>query len=127
METRPSVWVNAKKAHDLADRMDVMPMISTLKHLETHVADDVLLSQDHSLKWRTPSPDFVFTENDFPYLPGSGTPSKCQCMDNGTILLGSPTPPLNFTGDFDTEYFMSVSNFLDHEPDANYIEQSLVW
>jgi len=101
-------------------------MISTLKHLETHIADIILLPQDHSLKQRTPSPDFVFTENNFPYLPGSGTPSKCQRMDDGTILLGSPTLPLDFAGDFDMEYFMSVPNFLDHEPDANYIEQSLV-
>jgi len=126
METRPGVWVNAEKAHDLADRMDITPMISTLKRLETHVANVVLPPQDHSLKWRTPSPDFVFTEDDFPYLSGSGTSSKHQHMDNGMILLGSPTPPPDFAGDFDTEYFMSVPNFLDHEPDANYIEQSLV-
>ena len=47
-------------------------------------------------------------------------------MDNGTISLGSLMPPPDFTGDFDIEYFVSVPNFLDHEPDANYIEQSLV-
>jgi len=125
-ETRPGVWVNAEKARDLADRMDVMPMISTLKRLETHNADVVLPPQDHSLKRQTPSPDFVFTEDNFPYLLGSRIPSKCQCMDDETISLGSPTPPPDFAGDFDTEYFVSVPNFLDHEPDANYIEQSLV-
>jgi len=43
------------------------------------------------------------------------------------MSLGSSTPPPDFAGDFDTEYFMSVPNFLDHKPDANYIEQSLVW
>jgi len=41
-------------------------------------------------------------------------------------LLGSSMLPPDFAGDFDMEYFTSVSNFLDHEPDANYIEQSLV-
>jgi len=102
-------------------------MISTLKHLETHIADVVLLPQDHSLKRRTPSLDFVFTEDDFPYLPGSRTPFKCQHVDDGTISLGSPTLPPDFAGDFDMKYFVSVPNFLDHEPDANYIEQSLVW
>ena len=126
METRPGIWVNAEKARDLADCMDVMPTISTLKPLETHTANVILLPQDYSLKQRMPSPDFVFTEDDFPYFLGSGTPSKCQCVDNGTMLLGSSTPPPDFTGDFDMEYFVSVSNFLDHEPDANYIEQSLV-
>jgi len=103
-----------------------MPTISTLKCLETHIADVILPPQDHSLKQRTSSPDFVFTEDNFPYLPGSRTPSKCQCMDDGTISLGSPMPPPDFAGDFDMEYFMSVPNFLDHEPDANYIKQSLV-
>ena len=107
--------------------MDMTLTISTLKHLETHIADVVLLPQDHSLKQRTPSPDFVFTEDDFPYLPESGTPSKRQHVDNGTISLGSPMPPPDFAGDFDIEYFVSVPNFLDHEPDANYIKQSLVW
>jgi len=126
METRPGIWINAEKARNLADCMDVMPTISTLKHLETHIADVALPPQDHSLKWQTPSSDFVFTEDNFSYLPGSGTPSKCQHMDNGTISLGSPTLPPDFTGDFDTEYFVSVPNFFDHEPNANYIEQSLV-
>jgi len=50
METRPSVWVNAKKACDLADHMDITLMVSTLKCLETHVYDVVHLPQDHSLK-----------------------------------------------------------------------------
>jgi len=90
-ETRPSVWVNAKKACDLADYMDITPIVSTLKHLETHVTDIVHPPQDHFLKWQTPSLDFVFTENDFPYLPGSETPSKHQHIDDGTISLGSPT------------------------------------
>jgi len=125
-ETRPGIWVNAEKARNLADHMDVMPTISTLKRLETYIADVVLPPQDHSLKWQTPSPDFVFTEDDFPYLPGSRTPFKCQHVDDGMILLGSPTLPPDFAGDFDMEYFVSVPNFLDHEPDANYIEQSLV-
>ena len=125
-ETRPGVWVNAEKAHDLADHMEVMPTISTLKCLETHIADVILLPQNHSLKWQTPSPDFVFTEDDFPYLLESRTPSKHQCVDDGMISLGSTLPP-DFAEDFNTEYFMSVPNFLDHEPDANYIEQSLVW
>ena len=127
METRPSIWINAEKARDLADCMDIMPTISTLKHLETHIAGVVLPPQDYSLKWRTPSPDFVFTEDNFPYLPKSRTPSKRQHVNNGTILLGSPMPPLDFAKDFDIEYFVSVPNFLDYEPDANYIEQSLVW
>jgi len=107
--------------------MDVTLTILMLKCLETHVYDIIHLSQDHFLKWRMPSPDFVFTEDNFPYILGSGTPSKHQHINNGTILLGSPMPSLDFAGDFDTEYFASVLNFLDHEPDANYIEQSLVW
>jgi len=49
-ETRPSVWVNAEKARDLADHMDITPTVSMLKHLETHVADIVHPPQDHSLK-----------------------------------------------------------------------------
>ena len=36
-ETRPNIWVNAEKACDLADHMDVTPMVSMLKHLETHI------------------------------------------------------------------------------------------
>ena len=126
-EARPGVWVNAKKACNLADCMDVTPTVSTLKRLETNIYDDVHPPQDHSLKWRSPSPDFIFTEDDFPYLPGSGTPLKRQCIDNGTISLGSPMPPPDFARDFDMDYFMSVPKFLDHEPNANYIEQSLVW
>jgi len=125
-ETRPGILVNAEQARNLADHMDMMPTISTLKRLETHIANVILPPQGHSLKWQMPSPDFVFTEDDFPYLPGSGTPSKRQHMDDGMISLGSPMLPPDFAGDFDTEYFMSVPNFLDHEPDANYIEQSLV-
>jgi len=101
-------------------------MISTLKCLETHVTDIILLPQDHSLKRRMPSLDFIFTEDDFPYLLGSGTPSKCQCIDDGTMSLGSPTPWLTFARDFDLDYFASVPIFIDHEPTANYIEQSLI-
>ena len=124
METRPGVWVNAEKAHDLADCMDVTPMVLMLKCLETHIYDIIHSPQNHSLKRQMPSPDFVFTEDDFPYLLRSRTLLKCQHQQ---WLLGSPMPPPDFTGDFDMEYFISVSNFLDHEPDANYIEQSLVW
>jgi len=127
IETRPSIWINAEKACDLADPMDIMPTVLMLKHLETHVTDIILPPQNHFLKWQTSFLDFVFTEDNFSYLPGGGTPSKHQHIDNGTISLGSPMPPLDFAGDFDMEYFMSVPNFLDHEPDANYIEQSLVW
>jgi len=127
METRPSIWVNAEKACDLADHMDVTPMVSMLKHLETHIYNIVHPPQDHFLKRRLPSPDFVFTEDNFPYLLRSGTPLKRQHIDDKTILLGSPMPPPDFVGDFDMDYFMSVSNFLDHEPNDNYIEQSLVW
>ena len=43
MKTRPGIWVNAEKACNLADRMEVTPMISTLKHLETHITDVILL------------------------------------------------------------------------------------
>jgi len=50
-ETRPGIWVNAEKACDLADRMNMMPTILTLKHLETHIANVILPPQDHSLKW----------------------------------------------------------------------------
>jgi len=127
METRPGIWVNAEKACDLADRIEVTPTISTLKRLETHIADVILPPQDHSLKWRTPSPDFIFTEDDFPYLLGSETPSKCQRIDDGTMSLGSPTPPLHFASDYDLDYFASVPIFLDHEPTADYIKQSLIW
>jgi len=74
-----------------------------------------------------PSPNFVFIEDNFPYLPGSRTLSQRQYTDNGTISLGNPTPPLDFAGDFDTDYFTSFPNFLDHESNANHIEQSLVW
>jgi len=127
METRPSIWVNAEKAHNLADCMEVTPMISTLKHLETHVADVILPPQDLSLKWQMPSPDFVFTADNFPYLPGSKTPLKHQCIDDGTVSLGSPMPPPTFTRDFDPDYFESVPIFIDHEPTADYIKQSLIW
>jgi len=74
-----------------------------------------------------PSPYFVFTEDDFPYLPGSKTPSKHQYIDDGTISLGSPTLPPDFARDNNLDYFASVPIFLDHEPNANYIEQSLIW
>jgi len=43
------------------------------------------------------------------------------------ILLGSPMPPPHFTSDYDPDYFASVPIFLDHEPDADYIKQSLIW
>jgi len=127
METRPGIWINAEKARDLADHMEVTLTILTLKCLETHVTDVILLPQDHSLKWRTPSPDFIFTEDDFSYLPGSETPSKRQFINDGTISLGSLMPPLHFASDYDPDYFASVPVFLDHEPDADYIEQSLIW
>jgi len=126
-ETRPSVWVNAEKAHDLADCMDITPTVSTLKHLETHVADIVHPPQDHSLKWRMPSLNFIFTKDDFPYLLGSETLLKRQRIDDRTIFLGSPTPLPDFTRDYNPDYFASVPIFLDHEPNANYIEQSLIW
>ena len=126
-ETRPGVWINTKKTRDLADHIDIALTISMLKHFKTHVYDIVHLPQNHSLKQQMPSPDFIFTEDNFFYLPQSRTPLKRQCTDNETISLGSLMSPLDFTGDFDMEYFMSVPNFLDHEPDANYIEQSLVW
>jgi len=74
-----------------------------------------------------PSLDFIFTEDDFPYLPGSGTPSKCQCIDDGTVSLDSPMPPPTFARDFDSDYFASVPIFVNHEPTADYIEQSLIW
>jgi len=106
--------------------MDITPTVSMLKRLETHVADIVHPPQDHSLKRQMPSPDFIFTEDDFPYLPGSETPSKHQHIDDGTISLGSPTPPLDFTRDYDLDYFASVPIFLYHEPTADYIEQSLI-
>ena len=125
-ETRPGIWVNAKKAHNLADHMEVTPTILMLKHLETHVADIILLPQDHSLKWRMHSPDFVFTEDDFPYLLGSKTPSKRQRIDNGTMSLGSPTLPPTFARDFNPDYFTSVPIFINHEPTADYIKQSLI-
>jgi len=126
-ETRPGIWVNAEKAHNLADCMDVTLTVSMLKHLETHIYNIVHLPQDHSLKQRMPSSNFIFTEDDFLYLLASRTLSKHQHIGDETILLGSPTLPPDFAGNFDTEYFMSVLIFLDHEPDANYIEQSLVW
>ena len=107
--------------------MKITPTISMLKRLETHIYNIVHLPQDHSLKWQTLSPNFVFTEDDFPYLPESGTPLKPQHIDNGTISLGSPMLPLDFAGDFNMDYFASVSNFLDYKLDANYIDQSLVW
>jgi len=84
-ETRSGIWVNAEKSRDLADHMDVTPMASTLKCLETHVYNIVHLPQDHSLKQQMPSPDFVFTEDNFPYLLGSRTPSKRQHTNDGTI------------------------------------------
>jgi len=127
METRPSVWVNAEKACNLADCMEITLTISMLKHFETHITNIILLPQDHFLKRRTPSPDFVFTEDDFPYLPGSETPSKRQCIEDRTVSLGSPTPPPHFALDYDPDYFASVSIFLDHEPAADYIKQSLIW
>jgi len=73
-----------------------------------------------------PSPDFIFTEDDFPYLPGSETPSKRQRIDDGTVSLGSSMPPPTFARDFDPDYFVSVPIFINHEPTADYIEQSLI-
>ena len=106
--------------------MEVTLTISTLKHLETHDADIILPPQDHSLKQRMPSPEFVFTEDDFPYLPGSETLSKCQHIDDGTMLLASLMPPPIFTSDFDLDYFTSVPILVNHEPAADHIEQSLI-
>ena len=37
MKTRPSIWVNAKKACNLADCMDITPTVLTLERLETYV------------------------------------------------------------------------------------------
>jgi len=51
IETRPGIWVNAQKACNLADHMDVTLTILMLKHLETHIYDVVHPPQDHSLKW----------------------------------------------------------------------------
>ena len=73
-----------------------------------------------------PSLDFVFTEDDFSYLSGSRTPSKHQCIDDRTVLLGSPMPPPIFARDFDLDYFASVPVFINYEPTADYIEQSLI-
>jgi len=107
--------------------MNITPTVSMLKRLETHVANIVHPPQDHSLKQRTPSLDFVFTEDDFPYLLGSETLSKRQNINDETISLGSPTPPPDFARDYDPDYFASVPIFLYHEPTADYIEQSLIW
>jgi len=107
--------------------MEVTPTILMLKYLETHITDVILSPQDHSLKWRTPSPDFVFTEDDFPYLLGSRTLSKHQHIDDETVSLGSPTLPPTFSSDYDPDYFASVPIFINHEPAADYIEQSLIW
>jgi len=106
--------------------MEVTPMISMLKHLETQITDVILPPQDHSLKWQTPSPDFVFTEDNFPYLPGSETSSKRQCIDDGTVSLGSLMLPPIFARDFDPDYFMLVPIFVNHEPTADDIQQSLI-
>jgi len=98
-----------------------------LKHLETHITDIILLPQDHSLKWWTPSPNFVFTKDNFPYLLGSETPPKCQHIDDGTVSLGSPILLPTFARNFDLDYFASVPIFIDHESTADYIEQSFIW
>jgi len=42
------------------------------------------------------------------------------------MLLGSPTPPPTFASDYDPDYFMSVPIFINHEPAADHIEQSLI-
>jgi len=126
-ETRPGIWINAEKACNLANRIEVTLTISMLKHLETHVANIILPPQDHFLKQRTPSLDFVFIKDDFPYLLGSRTPPKHQCIDDGTVSLGSPMPPPTFARDFDLDYFVSVPIFIDYEPTADYIKQSLIW
>src|SRR4029077_516643 len=65
------------------------------------------------------------TEEDFPFLPSQGESSKHQCLDDGTVSLGSPSPP---SSDFvqthnPDDYFASVFTFTDHELDADYIEQ----
>ena len=69
-----------------------------------------------------PCDDFFFSEKDFPFLPGTQDSSKQQCLDDGTISLGSPSPPLDFAGTCDQDYFASVQ-FLNHELNANDIEQ----
>ena len=49
-EVRPSIWLNAEKARDLADRMEMTLTVQMLKCLETHVIDVVQLPKDQSLK-----------------------------------------------------------------------------
>jgi len=43
------------------------------------------------------------------------------------MSLDSPTLPPTFARDFDPDYFTSVPIFVNHEPTADYIEQSLIW
>ena len=78
-EVWPRIWLNAKKACNLSDCMEMTLTVQTLKHLETHIIDVIEPPKDHSLKWQSPPcDDFFFTEEDFPFLLGSEDPSKCQ-------------------------------------------------
>ena len=123
MEVWPGIWLNAEKAHDLSDHMKMTPTVQMLKHLETHIIDVVEPPKDHFLKrWSPPCDDFFFTEEDFLFLLGSKDPLKQQCLDDGTISLGSPSPPPDFASTCDQDYFVSVQ-FLNHELNANDIEQ----
>ena len=102
-------------------------MVQTLKCLETHIVDVVEPHKDRSLKRQSlPYKNFLFTEEDFLFLLGSEDPSKHQCLDDGTISLGSPSLPLDFALSYDQDYFASVQ-FLTHELNANYIEQGSFW
>ena len=98
-------------------------MAQTLKCLETHVINIVEPPKNRSLRrWSPPCDDFFFTEEDFLFLLESEDPSKCQCLDDETVSLGSPLLLPDFAGTCDMDYFVSVQ-FLNHEPNANYIEQ----
>ena len=49
-EVWPGIWLNAEKARDLADRMEMTLTVQMLKCLETHIVDVVELPKDSSLK-----------------------------------------------------------------------------
>ena len=49
-EVRPGIWLNAEKARNLADHMEMTPTVQMLKHLETHVIDIVEPPKDSFLK-----------------------------------------------------------------------------
>ena len=85
-EVRPSIWLNAEKAHNLSDHMEMTLMVQMLKRLETHIIDIIEPLKDCSLKWQSPPcDDFFFTEEDFLFLLGTKDPSKHQHLDDGTI------------------------------------------